>query len=279
MDDHVILLNDGNSLPKIGFGVYLIQEQQMLEAVRAAYRTGYRLFDTASFYENEEFLGQAIRQLGIPRDEIQIATKAWTTELGYEEVKEALRRSLARLQTDYVDVYLIHWPLRDEKKLSETWTAMEEIKDKGFVRSIGVCNFKQHHLKVIHKGHRYVPAINQIERHPLLTQQDLVAYDRSHRIATQAWSPLMRGRKVMDLELIRSLAEKYGKTPAQIVLNWDIREGVIPIPKSVTPSRISENFHALDFSLSEEDVRSIDALNADLRSGADPDAYAFEPKN
>lgn len=276
MSEETILLNDGNRIPKIGFGVYLIDEAHMDESIRAAYHTGYRLFDTASFYKNEELLGNTIKRLGIRRDEIRIATKAWPTELGYRGVKEALHRSLKRLRTDYADLFYIHWPLRDERQLSETWTAMEEMKDEGLIRSVAVCNFKPHHLETISKGHKYVPVLNQIERHPLLTQQDVISYGRSREIVTEAWSPLMRGGRVMDLPLIRRLAEKYGKTPAQVILNWDVQERVVPIPKSATPSRIEENFRIFDFALAEEDLRAIDALNRNERSGEDPDRYAYE---
>lgn len=271
-----ILLKDGNHIPRIGFGVYLIDDRQMAPSIETAYKIGYRLFDTASFYKNEEALGRAIRRLAIPRQEIQIATKAWTNEMGYAGVKEALRRSLARLQTDYVDFYFLHWPIKDTKKLSETWTAMEEMKDEGRIRSIAVCNFHPRHFDAILKGHRCAPAINQIERHPLLSQQTVVEYDRSHGIATQAWAPFMHGDRIMNLEPIRDLAEKYERTPAQIILNWDAQSGVIPLPKSATPSRIVENFRALEFSLSEEDMGRIDALNADERYGKDPDRYPFD---
>lgn len=275
MNTDRILLNDGNFLPRIGFGVYLIDERQMKDVIRTAYGTGYRLFDTASYYQNEEYLGRAVRQLGIPRNSIQIATKAWPTEMGYSGIKNALHKSLDRLQTDYVDFYFIHWPLRDEKKLSETWTAMEEMKEEGLIRSLAVCNFKEHHFDAL-KEHRSAPVINQIERHPLLSQADMLSYDGSHSIVTQAWAPLMHGNKAMDLEVIRALALKYGRTPAQIILNWDIQQGVVPIPKSATPSRIAENYRALEFTLSREDCAQIDSLNIDERYGKDPDTYPFE---
>jgi diketogulonate reductase-like aldo/keto reductase len=214
MDSGKIQLNDGNRIPKIGFGLYLIDEEHMLETVRTAYQTGYRLFDTASYYKNEEYFGSALKNLQINRADIQVATKAWPSELGYQGVKEALSRSLKKLQTDYVDYYFIHWPLKDEIKLSETWTAMEELKEEGLVRSIAVCNFQPHHLETIEKGHKYLPVINQIERHPLLTQEEVISYDCSKNIVTEAWSPLMRGSKVLDMEVIRRLSEKYEKTPA-----------------------------------------------------------------
>ena len=276
MNHEKIQLNDGNNIPKIGFGLYLIDENQMLETIRCAYRVGYRLFDTASFYKNEEYFGNALKVLDIPRKDIQIATKAWPSELGYQGVKEALHRSLKRLQTDYVDFYFIHWPLKDKKILSETWTAMEELKEEGLVRSIAVCNFQPHHLETIENGHKFFPVMNQIERHPLLTQEDVISYDRSKNIVTEAWSPLMRGNKVLNLEVIRGLSEKYGKTPAQIILNWDIQQGVVPIPKSTTPSRIQENYQTLDFALSEEDLHVIDMMNQNERSDADPDSYKYE---
>ncbi len=271
-------LNDGNSVPKIGFGIYKIKESEMEEAIGTAYRTGYRLFDTASFYENEAFLGNAIRKSGIKREDIQIATKAWPTEMGYDEIKNALKRSLQKLQTDYVDIYFIHWPVRDAEKMSETWRAMEAMKKEGLIRSIAVCNFKKHHFDALMKGNKYLPVINQIERHPLLTQKEMAAYGNKHHIVTEAWSPLMRGNKVFQLEIIKKLAEKYEKTPAQIILNWNIMQGILPIPKSVTPCRIEENFHSLDFALTEEECREIDALNRDERSGDDPDNYPFDKK-
>lgn len=275
MNKNKIHLNDGNSLPQIGFGIYLIDDQHMTQTIKTAFEAGYRLFDTASFYKNENSLGSAIKQLGIPRHEIQIATKAWPNEMGYQGIKDALHTSLDKLQTDYVDFYFIHWPIKDKKKLSETWTAMEEMKDEGLIRSIAVCNFNPHHFDAIQAGHRYAPVINQIERHPLLSQEDILNYNRSHGIATQAWAPLMHGNNVLNMEVIRELALKYRKTPAQIILNWDIQQGVVPIPKSATPSRIEENYHALEFALSREDMRKIDALNSNERYGKDPDSYPF----
>lgn len=276
MNHDKFIVNDGNSLPKIGFGVYKINESEMEEAIRNAFHTGYRLFDTASFYENEEFLGKAIKKLGLHREEIQVATKAWPTELGYQGVKDALKRSLKRLNMEYVDLYFIHWPIKDAVKLAETWKAMEEMKEEGLIRSLAVCNFKQHHFDAMMKGNKCMPVINQIERHPLLTQEEVIAYGKEKQILTQAWSPLLRGNKVFKLEIIKKLSEKYEKTPAQIILNWDIIQGVLPIPKSVTPERIEENYHALDFALSHEDLKLIDALNQNDRSGEDPDNYTFD---
>lgn len=276
MNHDKFIVNDGNSLPKIGFGVYKINESEMEEAIQNAFHTGYRLFDTASFYENEEYLGKAIKKLGLPREEIQVATKAWPTELGYHGVKDALKRSLKRLNMEYVDLYFIHWPIKDAVKLAETWKAMEEMKEEGLIRSLAVCNFKQHHMEALMKGNKYLPVINQIERHPLLTQEEVIAYGKEKQILTQAWSPLLRGNKVFQMEVIKKLAEKYEKTPAQIILNWDIMQGVLPIPKSVTPERIEENYHALDFTLTNDDLKLIDALNQNERSGEDPDNYTFD---
>lgn len=271
-----ILLNDGNALPVIGFGVYKIGEAQMESAIRTAYEAGYRLFDTASFYKNEESLGHALKKLAVARGEVCIATKAWTDELGFDGVQNALKRSLKRLGTDYIDTYLIHWPIRSEDKLRETWAGMEKLKDEGLARSIAVSNFEPHHLEAIAKDARYLPAVNQLERHPLLTQKEPLSYCAQKGIAVEAWSPLMRGKSVMELENIRCLAAKYHKTPAQIILRWDVQQGVVPIPKSVTPDRIRENLDLFDFTLSEEDMLTIDALNRDERSGAHPDSYRFE---
>lgn len=275
MNSEKILLNDGNSIPKIGFGVYKIDGQHMAESIRAAYAVGYRLFDTASFYKNEEYLGSALKTLNIRRQDVQIATKAWTSEMGRQGVKDALHRSLEKLRTDYVDLYFIHWPVKDQELLRESWKSMEELKDEGLVRSVAVCNFKPHHLRTIEEGHKYLPVINQIERHPLLTQTETIGYGRGKNIVTEAWSPLMRGKKVMELDVVRRLAEKYGKTPAQIILNWDIQQGVVPIPKSTTPSRIEENIDVFDFALTQEELCEIDALNRDERSGKDPDNYEY----
>lgn len=276
MQSERLKLNDGNTIPNIGLGVYKIGEEQMTQAIDTAYRAGYRLFDTATFYKNEDFLGSTLNELGIKRSEIFLTTKAWTGELGRNEIKATLQHSLSQLQTSYVDLYLIHWPIRDAVKLSETWKAMEELKDEGLARSIGVSNFNGNHLDIIERGCRILPAVNQIERHPLLTQENVISRCRKENILVEAWSPLMRGKKVMELETIRLLAEKYQRSPAQIILHWNLRQGIVPIPKSISPERIEENIHVFDFSLTEKELHAIDALNQNVRSGADPDSYQYD---
>ncbi|WP_255807459.1 aldo/keto reductase [Cohnella mopanensis] len=259
-------------MPRLGLGVWRAKDGQETEsAVLAALKSGYRSIDTASMYENEQGVGRAIRASGLPREQIFVTTKVWNAEQGYDTTLKAFRSSLERLDTDYADLYLIHWPVAGKYK--ETYRALEELYDQGLVRAIGVSNFHIHHLDDLMGSCRIKPMVNQVEMHPLLTQKKLFAFCRKEGIQLESWRPLMQGR--LELPLIDELATKYGKTPAQIVLRWHLQLGVVTIPKSVRESRIVENSQLYDFALEPEDMVRIDALNENHRFGADPDHFNF----
>lgn len=270
--DAVVLAN-GVKMPWLGLGVYKAKEGEEVEqAVKAALRIGYRSVDTAAFYGNEEGVGRAVRESGIPREEIFITTKVWNSDQGYESTLAAFEASLRRLGMEYVDLYLIHWPVKGKYK--ETWRAMETLYKEGKVRAIGVSNFQVHHLKDLMSDAEIKPMVNQVEFHPFLTQEKLRDFCRNEGIQLEAWSPLMRG-EVVNVPEIVELSEKYGKTPAQIVLRWDLQHFVVTIPKSVREARIRENADLFDFELSEEDMAKLDALNRNHRFGPDPDNFNF----
>lgn len=266
-----VTLNNGVKMPIFGFGVFKVEGgKEVYDAVTEALKVGYRSIDTAAYYDNEEGVGKAIRDSNIPREEIFVTTKLWNTDHGYEETLKAFEESRKKLGLDYVDLYLIHWPVPE--KFKESWRAFETLYERGKVRAIGVSNFKIHHLEELLKDAKVVPAVNQVELHPLLTQVELREYCKEKGIQVEAWSPLMKGRR-FDHPVLVELSEKYGKTPAQIVLRWHLQNEIVIIPKSVTPSRIAENADIFDFQLSEEDVEKIDSLNEDYRFGPDPDEY------
>ncbi|MBB6635608.1 aldo/keto reductase [Cohnella thailandensis] len=265
-------LNNGVQMPWLGLGVWKVTaEGEARRAIHAALEAGYRSIDTARIYKNEEDVGDAIRTSGVPRDEIFVTTKIWNEDQGYDRTLVAFEESRKRLGLDVIDLLLIHWPGTD--KFQDTWRAFEKLYKDGFVRAIGVSNFKVHHLKKLAETSSIVPAVNQVEYHPLLTQKELLAYAKQNGIQLEAWSPLMQGN--LDQPVLQELAAKYGKTVAQIILRWDIQSGVVTIPKSVTPSRIAENGNLFDFSLSDEDMAKIDGLNQDHRFGSDPDKLLF----
>lgn len=267
-----VTLNNGVKMPRLGFGVFKVKEgEEVVDAVKAALAAGYRAIDTAAAYRNEEGVGQAIRESGIPREELFITTKVWNSDQGYESTLEAYESSRRKLGLDYLDLYLVHWPVKGKYK--DTWRALEKLYSDGVVRAIGVSNFQTHHLDDIFEDNTVVPAVNQIEYHPLLTQEKVKSYCEAKGIHITAWSPLMQGN--LDLPLLQELAAKYGKSPAQIVIRWDLQKGVLTIPKSITPARIQENANVYDFELSAEDVAAIDALNQDRRFGSDPDNFNF----
>src|SRR5690606_21490385 len=268
-----IRLNNGVQIPQFGFGVFQIEPARTAEAVRTALEAGYRHIDTAQGYGNEEGVGQAVRESGLPRDEVFITTKLINSRHGYDEAIAALDESLQKLGLDYVDLYLIHWPRPHADRYVETWRAFEKILSDGKARSIGVSNFQVPHLQRLAAETGTVPAVNQIELHPWLIQRELREYHREHGIATEAWSRSGRGGDMLREEGIVALAEKYGKTPAQVVLRWHIQHGNIVFPKSVTPSRIRENIDILDFELSADDVAAIDGLDRGTRLGPDPDTF------
>jgi diketogulonate reductase-like aldo/keto reductase len=265
-------LNNGVKMPWLGLGVYKVQDgDEVIRSVTTAIETGYRSIDTAALYQNEEGVGQAVRNCGVPREQLFVTTKVWNSDQGYESTLRAFEESRKRLGLDYVDLYLIHWPVKGKYK--ETWKALEKLYRDGWTRAIGVSNFQIHHLQDVMADSEIVPAVNQVEFHPLLTQKELLKFCQDNRIQMEAWSPLMKGN--LDHPVLQNLARKYGKTPAQIVLRWDVQLGVVTIPKSVRAERIRENADIFDFELSPEDIAAIDSMNRNSRFGADPDNFDF----
>ena len=264
-------LVDGNTIPQLGLGVYKVENELAAPLVAHALENGYRLIDTASMYENEVGVGEGIRASGLPREEVIVATKFWMDGLGFEATLKEFDKSLKALKLDYLDLYLIHWPAPKRGLLYvDSWKAMEKLKNEGVIRSIGVCNFHTHHIDEILKVAEHVPVLNQIELHPWLTQEKVLEYDTSHKIVTQAWSPLARG-KILEEPMLEALAKMHGKSVAQVVLRWHIQRGVAVIPKSNSKERIIENMNVFDFELSQEQMASITALNTNSRTGVDPE--------
>ena len=273
-----VTFNNGVKIPMLGFGVYKLEEgPECVDRVKLALKEGYRSIDTAAVYGNEKSVGQAIRECGLPREEIFLTTKLWNDEQRRGDVQEAFDQSLARLGLDYIDLYIIHWPCEDHYE--KAWLALEKIQQSGKARAVGISNFQKHHIDVIKKSWNIIPALNQIELHPILTQKPLLQYCRDEKIAVQAWSPLGGDRpmqeRIFSSEAIIKIDEKYRKSPAQIVLRWNIELGIITIPKSGNPGRIRENFNIFDFALTPEELAIIDALNQNERGGPDPDNFEF----
>jgi diketogulonate reductase-like aldo/keto reductase len=268
-----VRLNNGVEMPWLGLGVYELEDGPEVErAVRCALETGYRSIDTATIYRNERGVGKAIRQSGIPREEVFLTTKVWNDAQREGRALEAFRASLQRLGTEYVDLYLVHWPVAGCYK--KTWKVLERIYENGEARAIGVSNFTVQHLDDLLGDCRVVPAVNQVEFHPRLFQGDLLDYCRGHGIRLEAWSPLMQGQVASEPEIGR-LAEKHSRTPAQVVLRWNLQHGVVTIPKSGNPARIAENARIFDFELSDDDMRALDALDEGRRLGPDPMSFDF----
>jgi diketogulonate reductase-like aldo/keto reductase len=268
-----VKLNNGVEMPWFGLGVFMSREGVEVEnAVKMALKNGYRHIDTAAIYKNEKGVGKAIRESGIPREEIFVTSKVWNTEQGYETTLAAFDESLEKLQMDYLDLYLVHWPKGNRSV--ETWKALEELYKKGRVRAIGISNFLVHHLDEFLPHCKIMPAVNQYEFHPELMQPGLLEYCKKRGIQPEAWSPIMKGR-VNDIPVMQALAAKYGKNPVQVVLRWDIQKGVVTIPKSVTPERIISNADIFDFELSDEDMAKIDKLDKEARIGGHPDYITF----
>ncbi|MCG7320094.1 aldo/keto reductase [Brevibacillus laterosporus] len=266
-------LANGVVKPWLGLGVYKADDGAEVEqAIRMALEAGYRSIDTAAIYENEAGVGKAIRDSKIPREEIFVTTKVWNTEQGYESTLQAFDTSLQKLGLDYIDLYLVHWPVPG--KYRGTWRALETLYKKGLVRSIGVSNFHIHHLEDLLSVCEVKPMLNQIEMHPYLIQKELRQYCEQHGIYVEAWRPLMRGN--LEVPLLQEMAERYQKTPAQIVLRWDLQHKVLVIPKSVRKERIIENAGLFDFELTDEDMAMLDSLNRDQRFGPDPDHFDYE---
>ncbi|WCN36167.1 aldo/keto reductase [Aneurinibacillus uraniidurans] len=267
-----VTLQNGVKMPQLGLGVWRAKDGEEVErAVQSALENGYRSIDTAAIYKNEDGVGRALTRSGVPREDLFITTKVWNSDQGYDSTLAAFEESRKKLGLDYIDLYLIHWPVAGKYK--ETWKALETLYRDGKVHAIGVSNFQVHHLKDLIEGSTITPMVNQVECHPLLTQEDVRAYCREHNIQLEAWSPLMQGN--LDHPVLTELATTYGKSPAQIILRWDLQHGIVTIPKSVTPSRIAENADVFDFELKADDMAKLDALNENRRFGPDPDNFAF----
>jgi len=265
-----VTLNDGHHIPQLGFGVWQVSTDDIITSVAKALEVGYRHIDTAAIYGNEEGVGQAIAESGIPREDLFITTKLWNSEHARHLVIPAAEESLKKLGLDYVDLYLIHWPTPSQNDYLDAWLGLEDVQKAGLSRSIGVSNFQEDHLRLIISRSSVVPAVNQIELHPTFTQTDLTRVHDELGIKTEAWSPLGLGED-LDNAVIGELAEAHDRTPAQVILRWHLQRGRIVFPKSVTPSRIEENFRVFDFELDEQELDSIDAVNHDNRIGGHPD--------
>ncbi|MGG6311415.1 aldo/keto reductase [Paenibacillus macerans] len=272
-----VTLRNGVRMPGLGLGVFKVEEgPELVHAVKYAITHGYRSIDTAAIYDNEAGVGQGIREglkeAGISRDELFVTSKVWNADLGYEPTLAAYETSLRKLGLDYLDLYLIHWPVAGKYK--DAWRALETLYASGKVKAIGVSNFQAHHLEDLMQEAKVVPMVNQVEYHPRLTQQEVQAFCREHGIQMEAWSPLMQGQ-LLDHPLLRELARKHGKSVAQIILRWDVQNGVVTIPKSTKEHRIAENAAVFDFKLTAEEMEQISALNENLRVGPDPDNFDF----
>ena len=266
-------LGDGHQIPQLGFGVFQVPPEETRQAVAQALQAGYRLIDTAAAYGNEAEVGEAIAASGVPRSELFVTTKLWNDDQGHANALGAFDHSLERLGLEYVDLYLIHWPAPSRGRYVETWKALGELNADGRARSIGVSNFTIQNLEEIITATDVVPAVNQVELHPRLIQTDLRSFHREHGIVTEAWSPLGRGGDLLEEPVLEEIAARYGRTPAQVVLRWHVQIGNVAIPRSVTPSRIQENFQIFDFALSDDEVRAIDGLDAGSRIGPDPATF------
>lgn len=270
-------LHNGVNMPWLGLGVFQVEEgSELIQAVKSAIAHGYRSIDTAAIYQNETGVGQAIKEAlqdnNLSREELFVTSKVWTADMGYEETIAAYEASLAKLGLEYLDLYLIHWPVKGNYK--ETWRALETLYKEGRVKAIGVSNFQIHHLEDVMKDAEIKPMVNQVELHPYLSQQALLSFCQEQGIQLEAWSPLMQGQ-LLDQPVLKQIAAKYSKSVAQVIIRWDLQRGIITIPKSTKEHRIIENVDVFDFLLTEEDMNLINALNQDQRVGPDPDNFDF----
>jgi 2,5-diketo-D-gluconate reductase A len=266
-----VKLNNGVTMPQLGFGVFQVPQEETTAAVATALEAGYRSIDTAAVYGNEAGVGRAIADSGVARDELFVTTKLWNSEQGYDSTLRAFDSSMDKLGLEQLDLYLIHWPTPERDRYLDTWRAFEKLYSDGRVKAVGVSNFQPAHLRRLMDNSDVVPAVNQIELHPYLQQAELRAFHTEHGIATEAWSPLGQGRGLLNDTTLQTLANKHSRTPAQIVLRWHLQLGNVVIPKSVTPSRIRENLDVFGFSLEQSDLDELAKLNRDERVGPDPD--------
>ena len=268
----LLALRDGHSIPQLGLGVYKVPDAEAARVVEAAIEAGYRHIDTAALYANERGVGDGVRACGLPRGEVFITTKVWDDDHGYDATLRAFDASLSSLGFDYVDLYLIHWPVPSRDLYVDTWRALETIANDGRARSIGVSNFAPHHIDRLLAETGTVPVLNQVELHPWLPQRSVRGYDAAHGMLTEAWSPLARGRLV-DNPVLLGVAARHGKSAAQVVIRWHLQLGNVVIPKSVSAERIRENIDVFDFELDADDLRAIDSLETGERTGMDPDEH------
>lgn len=270
-------LHNGVKMPWLGLGVFQVEEgAELVQAIKFAIAHGYHSIDTAKIYENETGVGQAIKEAmqenNLSREDLFVTSKVWTADMGYEETIAAYETSLSKLGLEYLDLYLIHWPVKGKYK--ETWRALETLYKEGRVKAIGVSNFQIHHLEDVMKDAEIKPMVNQVELHPCLSQQELLSFCNEQGIQLEAWSPLMQGQ-LLDQPVLKQIAAKHGKSVAQVIIRWDLQRGVITIPKSTKEHRIVENADVFDFQLTEEDMTLINTLNQDKRIGPDPDNFDF----
>lgn len=268
-----LTMNDGQVIPQLGFGVFQVPPPRTAQVVSTALEAGYRLIDTAQGYGNEAGVGEAVRRSGIPREELFITTKLTNSEHGRDRAREAFEESLRQLGMEYVDLFLIHWPVPARDLYVETWRALEKIQAEGGARSIGVSNFTEAHLGRLARETEVVPAVNQVELHPYFPQQELRAYHAAHGILTEAWAPIGQGQGLLSEDVVTRVAAATKKSPAQVVLRWQIQLGNIAIPKSVTPERIRQNLDIFDFSLGEEEMHQLSSLANGRRIGPDPASF------
>jgi 2,5-diketo-D-gluconate reductase A len=271
-----IRLNNGVEIPQLGFGVFQVEPDEAVAAVTAALEVGYRHLDTAQMYRNEKEVGEAIRRSGVPREEVFVTSKLNNNRQERDDILRSFDQSLADLGLEQLDLFLIHWPLPGVSDYVKRWNVMEEIYAGGRVRAIGVSNFNPHHLRNVLGASEVTPAVNQIEVHPYLTQDEVRAFDADHEIATEAWAPIAKGAVTKD-PVIGRIAEQVGRTPAQVTLRWHVQRGDIVFPKSVTRSRIEENFAIFDFELDEQQMATISGLDRGERTGPDPDDFNYVP--
>lgn len=263
-------LNNGLQIPQLGLGVWQVPDEQVEDVVLKAFEVGYRSIDTAKVYDNEAGVGRAIAKSGLTREELFITTKVWNSDQGYDSTLKAFDRSMEKLGLDYLDLYLVHWPMPKHNQFVETYKAMEKLYEDGRVKAIGVCNFNIEHLQQLLDECEVKPVVNQVECHPYFQQKELKLFCSEHDIYLESWSPLMQGGEILQNAVIQNIAEKHGKTPAQVIIRWHLDSGSIVIPKSVTPTRIEENFDVFNFALSDGEMAEIGKLNRNERKGPHP---------